>query len=163
MRKIILTFMLGIFAYTANAQFSAGATFGLPTGDADVAYTFALGIEVNYMFESESDFAFGVASGYHTYFGDTLDILGIEAEVDNASFLPLAGAVRYAVSEKFSLGGDLGYAVGLAPDGNDGGFYSRAMVAYSVGENTSINLAYTSVSVDGGTISNIGLGIMFGL
>lgn len=143
MKKIILTLMLGVFAFTANAQFSAGATFGLPTGDAEAGYTFALGIDINYMFESESDVAFGVASGYLTYFGD--EILGIE--IDNAGFLPLAGAVRFAASDKFSLGADVGYAIGLAPDGNDGGFYYRPMVAYAVG----------------GTFSNIGLGIMFGL
>lgn len=163
MRKIILTFMLGIFAYTANAQFSAGATFGLPTGDIEDFYTFALSVEVNYMFDSESDVAFGIASGYHTYIGDKLDILGTEVKLDNASFLPLAGAIRFAASEKFSLGADVGYAIGLAPDGNDGGFYYRPMVAYAVGENASINLSYSGVGVDGGTFSNIGLGIMFGL
>ena len=159
MKKLMFTMMLVVFVYTANAQFSLGATFGLPTGDADTGYTFALGIDANYMFSSESDIAFGVATGYLTYFGD--EILGVE--IDNASFLPLAGAARYAASDKFTLGADVGYAIGLAPDGNDGGFYYRPMIAYAVGESTSINLSYSGVSVSGGTFSNIGLGIMFGL
>lgn len=159
MKKSILIIALALTSFAASAQFSLGASFGLPTGDADTAYTFALGIDANYMFDSESEFAFGVASGYLTYFGD--EIGGID--IDNASFLPLAGAARYAVSDKFTLGADIGYAIGLAPDGNDGGFYYRPMVVYGVGENTSINLSYSGVSVDGGTFSNIGLGIMFGL
>lgn len=155
--------MLVAFAYTANAQFSLGATFGLPTGDAENGYTFALGIDANYMFESESDLSFGVATGYLTYFGDELTVLGTTVEIDNASFLPLAGAARFAASDKFTLGADVGYAIGLAPDGNDGGFYYRPMVAYAVGENVSLNLSYSGVSVNGGTFSNIGLGVMFGL
>jgi len=159
MKKLILVFALALTSFAASAQFSLGASFGLPTGDADLGYTFALGIDANYMFESEGEVNFGVATGYLTYFGD--EILGVE--IDNASFLPLAGALRYAASDKFTLGADLGYAVGLAPDGNDGGFYYRPMVAYGIGENTSINLSYSGVSVDGGTFSNIGLGIMFGL
>lgn len=159
MKKLILVLALALTSFAASAQFSLGASFGLPTGDAEAGYTFALGIDANYMFESEGEVNFGVATGYLTYFGD--EILGVE--IDNASFLPLAGALRYAASDKFTLGADLGYAIGLAPDGNDGGFYYRPMVAYGIGENTSINLSYSGVSVDGGTFSNIGLGIMFGL
>ena len=135
------------------------AGLGNLVGDAEPAYGSALSVDANYMFESEGEVNFGVAAAYLTYFGK--DIGGVS--VDNASFLPLAGALRYGASDKFTLGADLGYAVGLAPDGNDGGFYYRPMVAYGIGENTSINLSYSGVSVDGGTFSNIGLGIMFGL
>ena len=159
MKKLILVFALALTSFAASAQFSLGASFGLPTGDADTGYTFALGIDANYMFETESEIGFGVAAGYLTYFGD--EIGGVD--IDNASFLPLAGVVRYAVSDKFTIGTDLGYGIGLAPSGNDGGFYYRPMVAYGVGENTAINLSYSGVSVNGGTFSNIGLGIMFGL
>ena len=159
MKKLILVFALALTSFAASAQFSLGASFGLPVGDAEPAYGFALSVDANYMFESEGEVNFGVAAAYLTYFGK--DIGGVS--VDNASFLPLAGALRYGASDKFTLGADLGYAVGLAPDGNDGGFYYRPMVAYGIGENTSINLSYSGVSVDGGTFSNIGLGIMFGL
>lgn len=155
--------MFMTFAMTASAQFSAGATFGIPTGDADEGYTFALGLDVNYMFESDSEFSYGVATGYLTYFGDEITVLGTTVEIDNASFLPVAAAARYAASEKFSLGADVGYAIGLAPDGNDGGFYYRPMVAYAVSEKVSISLSYSGVSVDRGTFSNIGLGVLFGL
>ena len=119
MKKLFFLAMFMTFAMTASAQFSAGATFGIPTGDADEAYTFALGLDVNYMFESDSEFSYGVATGYLTYFGDEITVLGTTVEIDNASFLPVAAAARYAASEKFSLGADVGYAIGLAPDGND--------------------------------------------
>lgn len=154
--------MLAFFAFTASAQFSLGATFGLPVGDADDVSTFALGIDANYMFASESSTTFGIASGYLTYFGDEVTILGSTVELDNANFLPIAAAVRFATTGKFSFGGDVGYAVGLN-DGNDGGFYYRPMIVFALGDSTSLNLSYSGVSNDGNTLSNVGLGIMFGL
>ena len=153
---------LVVCAITTNAQISLGATFGLPTGDAGDLATFALGLDANYMFDSESEVTFGVASGFLTYFGDEVTILGNPVDLDNVNFIPLAGAVRYDLSDKFGLGADVGYAIG-ASDDNDGGFYYRPMVTYAISERASINLSYSGVSVDGGTISNIGLGIMFGL
>ncbi|MFY0631085.1 MAG: hypothetical protein JXR05_11935 [Flavobacteriaceae bacterium] len=129
MRKLILLVALVTGSFTMNAQFSVGASLGLPTGDANLVSSLSLGIDANYMFSSEKEVNFGVSAGYLTYFGK--EILGVK--VDNVSFLPIAGALRYDASEKFSLGADVGYAVGLSPDGNDGGFYYRPMVGYSVG------------------------------
>ncbi len=159
MKKIILFAMFITLGFNANAQFSVGANFGIPVGDTDDIYNFPLGIDVNYMFASNSDFKFGIASGYSVYFGD--EFFGLE--IPNASFLPIAAAGRYGISEKFSLGADVGYAIGLAPDGNDGGFYYKPMLAYEVAENISLILSYSSIDVDGLTFSNFGLGVMFAL
>lgn len=159
MKKLILVAALVACSFSMNAQFSVGVSAGLPTGDASDVSSFALGVDVNYMFSSDKEVDFGLAAGYLTYFGKTVS--GVE--IDNVSFLPLAGALRYDASEKFMLGVDVGYAVGLSPDGNDGGFYYRPMVGYSVGENSSLILSYSGVSVTGGTFSSISLGIMFGI
>lgn len=162
MKRLVLVIALAVSSLTASAQFSIGASFGLPTGDASDLTTFALGIDANYTFESDSEVSFGLATGFLTYFGDEVTILNTTFELDNANFIPLAGTVRYGLSEKFSLGADVGYAIG-ANDGNDGGFYYRPMLVYSIGEKSSINLSYSGVTSDGTTLSNIGLGIMFKL
>jgi hypothetical protein len=164
MKKIILFALFITFAFSANAQFSAGVTLGLPTGDADDVSSFAFGLDVNYMLESDSEFKYGLAASYLTYFGKTVEIApGIEGDIDNVSFLPIAAAGRYGISDKLTLGADIGYAIGLSPSGNDGGFYYRPMVVYSINENISLNLSYSGVEVEGGAFTNIGLGVMFGL
>lgn len=155
MKKLFLFVALVTFSLTAQAQFSLGANFGLPTGDAEPVTTFAISAEANYMFESDSDLSFGLSASYLTFLGDD--------PFPDWSFLPLAGAVRYPISDSFSLGADIGYAIGLDPTGNDGGFYYRPVLGYSLGESTTLNLSYSSISVNGATISNFGLGIMFGL
>ncbi len=167
MKKIILFIAFITLGFNANAQFSAGVNLGLPVGDTDGLFNFALGIDVNYMFESDTKFSYGIASGYSLYFGEEFseDFFGetIEGEIPNTSFLPLAAAGRYAISDQFSLGADMGYAIGLGPDGNDGGFYIRPMLAYNLSEKASLSFSYSSVSLDGGSFANLGLGVMFAL
>tara|TARA_R110000787_G_scaffold184181_1_gene296036 strand:+ start:4517 stop:4984 length:468 start_codon:yes stop_codon:yes gene_type:complete len=155
MKKLLLVLALAVCSFTANAQFSLGASVGLPTGDASDITSVAFSVDAAYMLASESDVAFGFTASYLYYSGDD--------PFPNWSFLPLAGAIRFAASEKFTLGADIGYAIGLNPDGNDGGFFYKPMLGYSIGEATSLNLSFSNVSLDGATVSNFGLGIMFGI
>ncbi|MDB2462629.1 outer membrane beta-barrel protein [Algibacter sp.] len=163
MKKLFLLSIIAVFGMSAvnaqDGQFNLGANLSLPVGDADTAFGLALGVEANYLFDIADGVKVGPSASYLTYLAksDFKDFL------DNVSFLPLAAAGRFAVSDQFSLGADLGYAVGLSPDGNDGGFYYRPVAAYSVSESLAIQLSYSGVSVDGGTFSNIGLGAMFAL
>ncbi len=101
----------------------------------------------------------GPSASYLTFFGK--DNAGFKA--DNAAFIPLAAAGRFMASDKFTVGLDLGYGIGISPDGNDGGFYYRPMVGYSVGDNMMVQATYSGISVEGGTFANMALGIVFGL
>ena len=163
MKKLLLL-VIAIVAvgFTANAQegkFNLGGSIGIPTADADSGYDFAFGLEANYLFEVSDAFQVGPSISYSHYFGG--DVAGFD--VKDASFLPIAAAARFAASEKFVVGLDLGYAVGLSPDGNDGGFHYRPLVGYNVSEKATVQASYSAVSVDGGTMANFGLGIVFGL
>lgn len=161
MKKLFLGALMIAFSFSVNAQgsFNVGVNAGIPTGDAKDGYTFALGLDVNYLFEVSDAFEVGPSVSYLTYFGD--EIGGFD--IDNASFLPISAAARFAAGDAFTLGADLGYALGLSPDGNDGGFYYRPMVGYDISENFMLQATYSGVSVDGGTFSSFGLGAVFGL
>ncbi|CAL2064368.1 outer membrane beta-barrel protein [Tenacibaculum sp. 190524A05c] len=166
MKKFLLAIAMVAFGFTANAQdgeFNAGVNLGLPIGDVSDFYSFTIGAEVNYLFSVSDDFKVGPSVGFTQFFGSDVEVLGVTVEGADASFMPLAAAGRFAVSEEFTLGADLGYAIGLSPDGNDGGFYYRPMVGYNISENVMLQATYSGVSVDGGSFSNIGLGVMFGL
>jgi hypothetical protein len=162
MKKLCLVAIVAIFCFsTTNAQgnFNVGVNVGLPTGDVSDGYSFVLGVEANYLFEVSDEFEAGPSASFVNFFGDT--VFGFD--VPDASFLPIGGAARYNASEKFVVGADLGYAVGISPDGNDGGFYYRPMVGYNISETIMIQATYSGVSVDGGTFSNFGVGASFSL
>jgi opacity protein-like surface antigen len=161
MKKLLLSAVIAVFAIAnVNAQdFNLGVNLGLPLGDIKDAYTLNIGVEANYLWEVSEEFKLGVAAGYSHYLGDSVGGF----DVDDAGFLPIAAAGRLNLSEDFTLGVDLGYAIGISPSGNDGGFYYAPKVQYGVSESLDIVLAYKGTSVDGGTFSSINLGVEFAL
>jgi hypothetical protein len=164
MKKVLLLAFIAVTGFTANAQFTAGVSGGLPVGDAGDAATFAIAVDLGYLFEVSDSFSAGATVGVQHNFGDSIDVAGFgTVDLEDVTFLPLGAAARFSVSDAFSLGADLGYAVGLAPDGNDGGFYYAPRAAYSVSDLIDIVLGYRGVSLDGGTWSIVSLGLEFGI
>ena len=107
MKKLLLVLAFAVCTLTANAQFNVGATIGLPSGDAGDITTLSFSVDANYMMPTDNSVSYGFAASYLYYSGDD--------PFPNWSFLPLAGVVRFEASESFSLGADIGYAIGLNP------------------------------------------------
>jgi hypothetical protein len=161
MKKLLLSIALVTFCLTANAQFSLGAGVGVPTGDAGEFTSTSYNLSATYMFGAESDFKFGLSASYLVFSGKTIDLdeLG-ELDFGNYAWLPIATVLNYNVSDKLTVGSDVGYGVGLSPEGLGGGFYLRPNVSYAVGDKTSFNLNYSTIS-DDGSISSFGLGLAY--
>ncbi|WP_182835528.1 outer membrane beta-barrel protein [Flagellimonas lutimaris] len=165
MKKIALFTLAVIFGLSfgqAQGDFTAGIHGGLPIGDAGDLATFAIAVELGYLFDVSDEFKAGPTLGYSHSFGEDIDTGFGTFEVDDIQFLPIAAAGRFSITDEFSLGADLGYAIGIN-DGNDGGFYYAPRAAYSVSEAIDIVLAYRGVSLDGGSWDIISLGLEFGI
>ncbi|MCW5517507.1 outer membrane beta-barrel protein [Muriicola sp. Z0-33] len=164
MRKLVIIAALAVFGFSANAQegLKAGINLGLPVGDAGDVSGFSIGLDVWYHWAVSDDFNAGVATGFSNAFGKSVDIGIGSIDVPDVQFIPVAASGRFNASDEFTIGADLGYAVGLN-DGNDGGFYYRPIVGYGVSDNIELSLSYTGISLDGATWSTINLGVNFGL
>lgn len=167
MKKLMIVAFMAIMSVSnANAQegvLNGGFNLGLPTGDSNDFYGFTLGAELNYMFPIAEGFTLGPSVQYSHFFGKEIDVIGGgKLDVSDASFLPISGAARFNVSEKFVVGANIGYALGLN-DGNDGGFYYRPVVGYKIGDTTQLNLTYSGISNEGLDANTISLGVMFGI
>lgn len=164
MKKLILCVafaLIGLSASAQNGSFSLGASGGFVTGDTSDFFSYSFSVDATYLFEMSDQFDLGIATSYLSYIGKD-KVLGISVDIDNGSFLPIAGAARYNASEKFVLGTDLGYAIGISPSDNEGGFYYRPMIGYNISDRTQITASYTGISKDGTTFANFGFGLMFG-
>ncbi|MFN4198615.1 MAG: hypothetical protein ACK4FS_06270 [Flavobacterium sp.] len=163
MRKIILS-VLAVFAFgAAQAQdggFKAGINLGLPMGDISDTYSFTVGLDVAYMWSISDNFQAGVTTGYAHYFGKEVEIFGFTVDIEDAGFIPLAGTAQYSLSDNFFVGADLGYAIGISPSGNNGGFLYQPKVGYQT-EAFEVFAGYKGISVDGGTFSSINLGFNY--
>ncbi len=165
MKKILLVAAFAVFAFsTAQSQtMKLGASASLPVGDSSDAYTFGAQVDFAYLFEINEAFQVGPMASFLYYNGDTETInFGegtLNRDIEDALFLPIGGSARFLL-EEFFFGADLGYGIGLAPSGNDGGFFYRPKVGYDFGS-IGVVLSYSGIAVDGGTFSSVNAGIEF--
>lgn len=155
MKKLFLLAALALFSYTATAQgvFKIGGTVGAAVSDAGDVADWALGIDAYYMIEKEDAFFnFGPTVGFRNFFMSTEGI-------DDAQFLPLAGALRLKLFGILSGGIDVGYALGIT-DYLDGGFYYRPTVGIDIADTIELNASYEAVS-DMANWGNLNVGILF--
>lgn len=175
MKKILLLAAFAVFGFTTvqAQQMKAGVDAMIPMGDVKDGYSFGLGANFTYFFEINEAFLVGPQINLLYYMGKETN--GFKP--DAALFLPIAASARYVI-EDFFFGADLGYGIGLSPDGNDGGFYYRPKVGYNFGPVAAV-LSYSGISskqtytVDGygiiptytvsstATFSSLNLGVEF--
>ncbi|WP_028889169.1 outer membrane beta-barrel protein [Tenacibaculum ovolyticum] len=150
MKKLLLVAMMafGIAVNAQEAELSVGGTVGLPVGDSDTA-NITGAIEANYLFKVSPQFKVGPTVSYLHFQQDGADF----------AFLPVGAAGRFDVSEKFILGLDLGYGIGVRPSKyTQDGFYYRPMVGYKATEKITIHVDYSAVVLENSTPATIGLG-----
>jgi len=168
MKKLLFLAAFAVFGLSnVNAQqFKAGIAGALPIGDFDDFNTFGIQADFMYLFDVAEGVQVGPIAGIAHYFGKDYDIefFGITETVEgeDVTFLPIGATGRIMLGESFMLGADLGYAIGLAPDGNDGGFHYKPRIGYMVSENAMIGFTYSGVSLDGATFNALSLGVEFG-
>lgn len=158
MKKLMIAaFAVFAFAQVNAQEFKGGINVGLPIGDASDAYTFNLTADLNYLWDVAENFKAGIATGVSYSFGDSVG----NFDVDDLAYIPVAGAARYSFTDDLAVGVDLGYGLGIAPSGFDGGFYFAPRIQYSLTESLGIVAAYRSVS-DNGSFDVVTLGLEFG-
>lgn len=163
MKKIILLFLVALLGFSTSygqGNMRFGVNAGLPLGDAADFTTFQLGADVAYMVSLADVASVGPMVGYSHFFGDSGEEGDVSWEVDDVQFVPIAASGRFTLLA-LALGLDLGYALGIN-DGNDGGFYYRPQVGFSLGP-VGLIASYQGISRDGGSISSVNLGVEFGL
>ena len=152
MKKLFLVAAIAVFGISntyAQKNLEIGVNFAFPVGDAEDFSTFTLGLDVAYLFEVTNNFKAGFASGITNSFGESYRFLGENYDYDDVQFIPVAVAGRFYPTKNIYLGGDIGYAIGISTN-NDGGFYYRPKIGYSLTNKIGVNISYTGISLEGG-------------
>ena len=146
MKKLFLVAAFAVFAFsTVQAQqMKAGVGAAIPMGDVKDGYSFGITADFTYFFEINEAFLVGPQASLLYYIGKDYDTGFGTVKGDGAMFLPIAASARYVI-EDFFFGADLGYGIGLAPEGNDGGFFYRPKAGYDFGSVAAI-LSYSGIS-----------------
>ena len=150
MKKLIITtvtaLMFSVLSF-AQSGLNIGGSIGFPYEN----------YEGNYLFEVNSAFDLGIATGYGQAIGDSYyvgPIIG-NFETPDYQYVPVAGAARFSANEKLVFGADIGYAISVSSakdlynnDYYTGGFYWRPMVGFNINETLQLNANYIGISDD---------------
>jgi hypothetical protein len=180
MKKVLLT-AVAVFGFAfANAQDTSmkiGAHVGLPMGDMKDFSTLNLGADFTYLWEVADNFKAGFSTGITAYMPKEQEfttVTGInfttfqpiytttKVKGDTALFLPISGSAEYSFTENIFAGADLGYAIGLAPDGVEGGLLYQPKLGYQT-EKIALTLGYKVISQEGLSFSSVNLGFAYKL
>ena len=149
MKRLFLVAIATVgFAFSGTAQdtkMKVGVDVGFPMGDIKDGTSLNLGVNGAYLWNVGEGFDVGAGVSYNMYIAKEQDILGVKVKGDNASFLPIYGTANYSFTESIFGGVDLGYALGLAPSGIDGGVYYQPKVGYQT-DKYEFFLGYKAIS-----------------
>ena len=148
MKKIILTLVIVLaLSIVSNAQngLNIGGSIGFPINSSSYDFTFGYTLDANILFELHPGFSFWITSGYGQGFGDTYRVLGVEFDVEDYQYVPVALAGRHYVNNKLVWGTDVGYAIAVS-DVDRGGFYFRPMIGFNVTNKLQLNANYVGIS-----------------
>lgn len=157
-RFIVICFALLSGSLFAQEGFKLGIQGGLPLEND--AVSLSVGLDTGYMYALGEVVDVGIMTGFIYGFAETFQSDVVVADLPDIQFLPIAAGIRIWPSNSFSIGGEIGQAVGIN-DGNDGGLYYRPVIGYMMGAKTEVNLSYTGIQLDGDSWTSVNFGIMY--
>jgi len=157
MKKFVLLAVAMSFSMASFSQngMSAGIYGGIPVGDASTndSHSFAIGVDLAYMWEVSTKFRAGLSVGYHNGFGKdfSTELLTINRSLAvDGKFVDYGVAIigvrpEIDLSDKIELGLTVGYGVATG-DGYNGGLAIQPSVGYNIKDNIQIRASYLNVN-----------------
>ena len=164
MKNYLLVVAIVIISTTSFAQetestpvtFNIGAEIATPVGSLDNISNFGFGISALAEYKPVKQFGVTFSAGYIHFFGKNYG--GYSAP--SLGQIPVLGGVRLYVAKEFYVSGQLGYSFF---DKNLGSGFTYAPGIGAKFNTLDVTLKYMAASVDGGTLSNIGLRLGYSL
>ncbi|MFC4141446.1 hypothetical protein [Pedobacter mendelii] len=104
-----MVLFLSIFAKAQNAKIGLGADAGFPSGNFSGVSSIGVGASLKAEFPIASEFAITVNGGFINFFGKRNYLLNIQ----DLTYAPVKGGLKYNISETFYAEGQLGAALSL--------------------------------------------------
>tara|TARA_R110002049_G_scaffold19635_4_gene73133 strand:+ start:1540 stop:2040 length:501 start_codon:yes stop_codon:yes gene_type:complete len=162
MKKVLATFIMALSSIGVFAQqgMKLGIHGGLPLDEFQEELSLVAGVDLGYRWGLSEIVDLGVMLGFINGFPEKYNRELFSEDLPKIQFMPLAASVRFWTSNSFSIGGDVGQAIGIN-EGNDGGLYYRPTIGYLMGAQTEVNVSYTGIKLDDKTWTTLTLGILY--
>lgn len=160
MKKIFLvfTFFLGLTCFSQQEKLNIGVNGGITIGNLKPVSSAAFGFDANYLFEVFEDLNIGPSLNFIYFL--TEEVEGVKR--DPYMYLPIGGAIRFqSIDDKFFVGADFGFAIGISPKGDNGGIFFKPMVGYNATDDLKVHLFYSGIKKRLPTYGYVGIGIAY--
>ena len=157
---LVLFFTLSCATVSAQEGFKIGAHGGIPLGDLNDQIGIVIGADIGYLWAPNKIFDLGIKAGILHGFPETFKAETVRVKLPSVQFAPIAVSLRIWPAKSFSIGGDVGHAIGLNK-GNDGGFYYRPQIGFQVGPQSEINVSYSAIDLGEATWSTVTVGYVY--
>ena len=170
MKKFLTISFIAIFSMTSYAQddskdgakaleeVTASLSYGFITGDSTFTgiRSGSVSVDFNFLFNVTDDLKLGAVAGASHYLYKS----GRSAsDYDDVLYtIPMGATFRlYTENDRFYIGSDAGYAIGVD---TDGGFFYRPKVGMSLTDHSGITMSYSEI-IDTATLSTFSIGYEF--
>ena len=160
-----MTFAMAIFL-NAHAQAPKGFQFGggirvaLPIGTFSDSHSFGIGGELQGEYGFSEKFSGIITSGYTSFFGKSISILGTSVKFDAVGLIPVIAGVRVYPSNNIFIGAQAGVGFLTGSGSSETAFDYQPQIGYN-GESFQIALNYNGLSKSGSTLGHVGLTAIF--
>lgn len=136
MKKLLLVAAFAVCGmFSAKAQglsMEAGPYIGIPVGDSDL-FSFNAGATFGLYFNVIPDkLKVGGIVGIDHFFGKEYEIGNFKIDGEDATFIPIAASAKFNFTNRYFVGLDLGYNIGVSDGAGDGGFLARPRIGMSL-------------------------------
>ncbi len=160
MKKIvfIIFILFSVVSFSQDNEFNIGVNGGITTGNLEDISSSAFGVDANYLFDIFENIKFGPSLNLIYFL--TEEFNGVKP--DAFIYLPIGGAIRFnSIGEKFYVGADAGYAIGISPSGDNGGIFVKPMLGYHINDKIGLNIFYSGVKKKRPTYGYVGIGVTY--
>ncbi|SNR15683.1 hypothetical protein [Tenacibaculum jejuense] len=160
MKKIVLIIIIAFSfkSFSQSNELNVGVNGGITVGNLESVSSGAFGVDANYLFELFNGFSAGPSLNFVYFLTD--EVNGFKP--DAFMYLPIGAAVRFqSLTDRFFVGADFGFAIGISPEGDNGGIFFKPMVGYDITESIKINLFYSGIKKRQPTYGYAGIGLIF--
>ncbi|MGB0869388.1 MAG: outer membrane beta-barrel protein [Flavobacteriales bacterium] len=149
------------YTFAQSGKASIGFHTNLPIGETQDVTQFGISINPSYVFPVSKHLDLGISSEFSFFKGKTFryNVGGqaLKHRYNNSSYIPISTAMRYHLSDVFSVGTDIGYAITLQKE-NKNGLYFKPRISYKLDKHLALNLGYVALRVNGGTWKTVQIG-----
>lgn len=153
---LLFVTIIGAYAQAPDGvQFGAGIRLAAPSGSFSNISSYGAGIEGQAEFGLDKKVSGVVTTGYTTFFGKDITLMGFTVKTDPIGYIPVLAGVRFYPINQFFIGAQAGYGFLVGNGSSSGGFNYQTQLGFNASK-FQLAASYNAITKNSSALSHIG-------